>query len=193
MADGVVDFLRFVRRHVDLVAHIHAAVDLAQIVEDALALNLGRVGSKYRCRQHHVERLDHRLGLNAGLGDALQRQFEVAVLTRRARLAHLPMAPVEVNILGNVGELIEKAEGASHAHGTRGVDAGEQRLQLGLAGLVAIAVKLDRQTANLFDQLKDALTLEIAQRLAEHAPEITDVVAQTRLQFLALAHDHPFP
>ncbi len=150
--------------------------DLALTIEDAATLHLGRVGGEYGADQHRAQGGLDLLAADAGCGDPLQHCAQRACCSSGGLLE-----AVEVAVLGDVRELGEEAEGP---HDCRCLDVVELRKQLGEfggRGFVASAAEADRGLTDAFDALECGVALLLAQRVAEQAAQVPDVVAQASL------------
>jgi hypothetical protein len=84
-------------------------------------------------------------------------------------------APDMVLILCHIGEVREIAEGAHDAQSLLGRELVEDRFELAACRLIAIPVKADGSLANTLNRIEDLFALLFANRVAEDAPEQTDI------------------
>ena len=80
----------------------------------------------------------------------------------------------------------EIAEGADDPQRLGGRHAVEDLLELAAGEPVLVAVEPDRGLADALDQIEQVGALLVAHRVAQDAPEQTDVVAQPRVRLLCL-------
>ncbi len=92
-------------------------------------------------------------------------------------------AAVVMQVFGDIGELGKEAERPHHRNGRVVVEAAENRLQRLLGIGIAVAMESDRSLADVLDQLEAPVPQLLAQRIAEQAPEQTDVLAQRPVFF----------
>ena len=151
------------------------ARDVQLAVEDALALHLGGVGGEHRRHQRIAEELRDRAGAVASLAGPRQRQREAAFLRRRSGQLTLAAPAVVVQVLGDVGELREIGEGTDHGHARCGAQHIQHAGQLTARLLVAVPPEADGKLADLFDLLEGAVTLLLAQRVAQQPAQQADV------------------
>jgi hypothetical protein len=141
-------------RHFDAVALGQQPGDGEVAVENALALNFGRMRSENRGDQRLGEESGDLLGTQAGVAHARERQRQAAVLRRgAAELVHPPPA-FDMQILGDVGELREVGERPDDGHGGGRRKHIQRLLELRARPIVAIAPEANRRLANSLDELE---------------------------------------
>jgi len=126
--------------HLDVVAHRQQLGDIALGVQNALALDLGRVGSEHRGHIAAGQGLGNGLGRNAGPAQARQGDLDAALLRVARALVHGAAADV-VAVFGQVGQVAEIGEGPDHAHRLVARQRLEQLLEGAVGLLVGIAAK----------------------------------------------------
>ena len=155
--------------------------DAAFAVEDALALDFGRMRGEHRHDQRAREP-GVQLGLARAAGaHARQRIGETARLGRRALAFALQHQPVGLAVFGDVQQMQEVAEGAHHVQGLVAAEGIELRFQPGARrpGFAALgATKSDRLLADVLDALVAVNADLVAQYLAQHAPEVPRLLPQ---------------
>ena len=168
----------------DFIAQSDQLRDAALCVEDALALDLGRVRGENRRHVAVGQALDHRGGLDARLAQAGQRGLQAAfdALAGPVDLG----APADlVAVFRQVGQVTEVGEGANHADRLGGAQALEQVLQCAVGTVVGVAPEGHRERADLLDQVVGRIALLLADYVAEDAAEQPDVVDQWLVVVLA--------
>ena len=149
-------------------------------VEKALALHLGRVCGQNRRDPGVLQGLRHlRLG-DPRLGEPFEALGEAAVLMagRPGIVRVLGAAAQPVAVFGDVGEMREIRERADHRHGLRGREPDEQLFQAVAGARIVASLMADAQPPDVLDDREGALSLVVADHVAEHAPEQANVVDQ---------------
>ena len=175
----------FVLRQRDAFTAIKQRCDLHLAVHRALTADLGRVRGQNRADLGLLEKAPQLVGADSGaLGESQRlRQHAGAAGLGRGPGAHL--ADV-VLVLGDVGEVGEIAEGADDPHRLGGRHAVEDLLELTPGDPILIAVEPDRGLPDTLDQVEHISTLLVAHRVAQDAPEQSDIVAQPRISLQRL-------
>ena len=161
-------------RQLDAVAPDEQPRDLALGVEDALALDLGRMRGQHRRDQRLVEPARDRRTVDAGRGEALERVRDAAALRRRAGERVRAAAAVLVHVLGDVGEMREVAERAhdmEHLGDRQRIQHRRQLVAHGVRAGVVGAPEADRRLPDRLDPREARLSRLRAQHVAEHAAE----------------------
>ncbi len=89
-------------------------------------------------------------------------------------------------ILGDIGEVREKAEGADQLQRLIARQGVERALQLLARGAVLVAAETNRTPADTLDRLERGVALLLAHRVAEDATEETNVLAQRQILLFAV-------
>ncbi|MNN01800.1 hypothetical protein D3C81_1144280 [compost metagenome] len=163
------------------VALSQQAGDLALGVQDALALDFGRVRGQHRHDQRLVQELAQLLAGDAGGIDLFQRVLQAAGLRRRAGQRMHAAAAVVVLVLGDIGQVREIAERAHHLVGLVARQALEQAVQLGAGGAVVLAAEAHGGLANRLNQIERGLAFLLAHAVAQQAAQEADVLAQRQV------------
>lgn len=116
--------------------------------------------------------------VDAGRLHAVQRGGE-AVLVQGARVEHLPgtVAAIAMLVLGDVAEKREEAVGAGDGNRRHLIEPIQQRFQLALGVMVAIASETYRRLPDTLDQIERPVAMLLAQRVAEQATEVANILA----------------
>ena len=101
-----------------------------------------------------------------------------------------------VLVLGDIGEMREKAEGADDLQRLGGRQTVEHRFESPARAGIFIAAKTNRVLANMLDRVEDGRAPLFAHRVAEDAAEQPDIVAQWQVFIFGLDglwfwHGHP--
>ncbi len=91
-----------------------------------------------------------------------------------------------VLILGDIGEMREKAEGADDLQRLGGRQTVEHRFESPARAGILIAAKAHRTLANALDNVEDCLAALLAHRVAEDAAEQPDILAQRQVFIFGL-------
>ena len=89
-------------------------------------------------------------------------------------------------VLGDIGEMRKKAEGANDLQCLLRRQAVQCRFELAARGNILVAAKADRVLANVFDGVEGGLAALLAYRVAEEAAEQPDIVAQRQIFVVGL-------
>ena len=183
-AEAGFEFARLVGREQDPVAPLQQPDDLALAIENALALDLGRMRGEHRAHLGVGEPRCQRGGAHAMVGEAIERVGKAAALRQRTGKRVRAPPAVLVHVLGEVRKMREVAE---RAHDVQRLadrqfvqQCRELRLHLRRCVLVR-AAEADRRLADGFDPQKSGFTRLLAQHVAQHAPEQPRVVAQRKI------------
>ena len=93
-----------------------------------------------------------------------------------------------VAVFGQIGQMREIGEGANHAHGLIAGQALEQLLERFVSRFIGIAAKCHGKLAHLLDQCKGGLTFLLADDIAQHAPQQSNVLNQRQILVFGLVH-----
>ena len=160
------------------------ARNLAFDVEDGLALDLGRVRGQHRADQRVVEPARYRIEVDARSAQIYKRVGEIARPRGRSGERVRAPAPVLVDVLGNVGEMREVAEGA---HDVQHLGDGQRIQQRGklLARNVGIrpvrATEADRRLADRLGPGIAVLPRLRPQHLAQHPAQQARVLLEREI------------
>ena len=138
----------------------------------AVSTGLTRASVKKRCEP---------VGGDAGLLRPAEGMRQGAFARWRAGQVVRAGAADMVQVLGDVGEVREVAEGADDPGGLLGRQAVEQGLELVPRGLVLVAMEADGGLADALDQGEHGLAFLGPYRVAEDGAEQADVVAQRQV------------
>jgi hypothetical protein len=169
-----VELGRLFRRERDPVAPAQQSGDLALRVENALALDLGRMRGQHRHHERIVEPARKRGTVDARGGQAFERVRNAAALRRRPGERVRAAAPVLVHVLGDVREVREIAEGAHHMQRVDDTQRIQQRGELGpgCRSLVGTgAAKADGGLPDRLDASESGLAGLGAQHVAQHTAQ----------------------
>jgi hypothetical protein len=92
-----------------------------------------------------------------------------------------PGAADVVLVLGDIGEMRKKPEGANDLKGLGRRQAVQRRFELAARRDILVSAEADRALANMFDGAEDCLAALLAHRVAEDAAEQPDIVAQRQV------------
>ncbi len=151
--------------------------DRALGVEDALALDFGRVGGQHRADLRALQRGADLVGAEPGRGQVLEAARERARGGLPGDLLRGQAARL-VAVLGDVGEVAEVRERADHADRLVDRQALEQAVEVAPGARVVLVAVGHREPAHALDELVGRIALLLADDLAEDAPEQPDVVEQ---------------
>ena len=168
---GIVDL-----PHRRAVALADELADLPLDVGDRLAAHLGRVRGDDGADERPGELPRDDVGRQVGLVQQLERGGEAALLRWRALAAVEPAAPLVVDVLGQVGQQREVAEGADDVVGRPDVEPGQPLRELRTVHLGP--ADLEGLDAGRLDHVEDVGAGLLADHLAQDAPQQPDVVAQ---------------
>jgi hypothetical protein len=163
---------------------LQQARDLALAIEDALALHFSRVGGEYRAHERVGEPRGESRLVDALAGDAIERVGEASALRRRARERMDPAAPILVDVLSDVDEVREVAEGADDIERLRDGEVVEQGDELPAHRrrvVVDRAPKPHRGLADGLDACVACLARLRAQHVAEEAAQEPRVLAERQV------------
>ncbi len=158
--------------------------DRALAVEDALALDFGRVRGQHRADTRAREPVDERRSRDAIARDALERVGEAARTRRRAGFGVRVPAPLLLRIFRDVEQLREEAERAHDMQGLLDVQSVQLRVELRLdfarcaAAVGFRAAKAHRGLADALDALEHRIARLLADHLSEQPPEQAPILAQ---------------
>ena len=178
------EFHRFVGGERHAVAPLQEPRDLAFAIEDALALDLGRVRRQHRAHQRVGEPCLDPRGVDAFLRDAIERVGDAAPLRRRAGERVAAAAPVLVHVLRDVDEMREVAERADDIERLRDGEVGEERVELPLDAGRVVLVRAPEADGGLPDRLDPRIagfTGLRPQDVAQQAAEEARVLAQRQI------------
>ncbi len=166
------------------VAPREQARDLALRIENALALNFGRVRGQNGAHARIVEPAREHRGVYAGGRDAAERVGDVAAARRRSRHRVRAPAAVAMHVLGDVRQMREIAERPDHlqrlADRQRVQQRGKRVAQpVGLGA--ARAAKADRRLADRHDRVESTRPERRAQHVAEHAAKEPRVLPERQI------------
>src|SRR5208282_4578562 len=91
-----------------------------------------------------------------------------------------------VLVLGDIGEMREKAEGADDLQRLGGGQTVEHRFESPARAGIFIAAKANRVLANMLDRVEDGRAPLFAHRIAEDAAEQPDILAQRQVFIFGL-------
>src|SRR6266851_255078 len=91
-----------------------------------------------------------------------------------------------VLVLGDIGEMRKKAEGANDLERLGRRQTVQRRFELAARCNILVAAESHRALANALDNSKDRLAALLADRVAKDAAEQTDIVAQREILVFAL-------
>ena len=143
----------FLRGGAQVVALAHQFGHGALGVQDALALDFGRVRGQHRRDVGVLQCLGDVGGADVGLGQAIKRHRQRAFLQVALGLVHFATAHV-VAVFGDVGQVREVAERADHAHRLVARQVFQQPVQRLAGGGVLLEAVADRQLAHALDQTR---------------------------------------
>jgi hypothetical protein len=139
------------------------------------------VGGEHRADQGIGEEAVEPVGADTSLLRTVEGMRQAAFARWRAGQVVRAGAADVVQVLGDVGEVREVAEGADDPGGLLGRQAIEHGLELGPRGLVLVAMEADRGLADALDQGEHGLTFLGPHRVAEDGAEQADVLAQRQV------------
>ena len=146
-------------------------------VQNAFALNFGRVGGEHGRDEAGGQHVRDAFGCDARPAQALQRHVDAAFLGVACPLVDGTTADV-VAVFGQVGQMAEVGEGADHTHGAVTGQAFEQFFQ-GLVGfVVGMAPESYRKLANLLNQLVSLGPFLHPDHIAQNAAQQANVFHQ---------------
>ena len=164
----------FVGRQQRAIAPHQQARDLALAIEDALALDFGRVRRQHRRHQRLGEPVGERGGPDAGLREMRERRVDAAPLRWRAGQRVDAAAPVLVHVFREVREVRKIGKRAHDVERVGDRQVIEQRRQFG-AHVARIgrfgAAKADRGLADRLDARIGILAGVAAQHVAQQPAE----------------------
>jgi hypothetical protein len=170
--------LALLGREAHAVALLEQRGDASLGVEHDAPLHLGGMRREHRHDQRLPEEPGQCVRPDPGGGDAVHRVGEAALARRGPADQVCARASDVVQVLGDVGEVREVAEGAHHDHGVVGAEPVEDGLQLGPRLGVVVAVEGDRAATDALDEVEGVRALLLAHGVAEQAAEQADVLAQ---------------
>ena len=182
--ESLLELARLVRREQDPVAPLQQPDDLALAIENALALDLGRVRGEHGAHPRVGEPRRQRRAIHALGGEAVERIGDASALRQRAGERVRAPAAILVHVLGEVREVREVAERAHHVQRLTDRQPVEQRRELGFhlrRCVRARAAEADRRLAYRFDPQEALVTRLLAQHVAQQPPEEPRVVAQRKI------------
>ena len=171
---------QLVGRELDAVALGQQARDFQLAIENALALDLGRMRGQHWRNQRIGEEFRNLIRGDAFLARAAERQRQAAFLWSRPGDEVGAATAVVMLVLGDVGQLREVAERPHHGDGAYRIELVEHRLKLALRIRIAIPPEADRVLSRALDQIEYRLAFLFAQCVAEHAPEQADILPERR-------------
>ncbi len=147
-------------------------------IENALPLHLRRVSGQDGADQRLLQHLPERGRIHSGGLQPGDREHQRSALRLRSGELLKAGAPVVVPVLGDVGKMGEVRERAHD--GDRGLDGKpvEYARKLGADLGIAVLSKPHGGSTNLLDHVEHLGSLLPAERVAEHAPEQPNVLAQ---------------
>ncbi len=174
------DGIRVVAAQVEVVEQFR---HLVENFEDRLAPYLGRVRGDHRAHLQRPHDAGELVGADAGVADPGEHRGEASGLWGSVALAVVPSATLEVDVLRSVREQRQPVERTQHEElrvermlGQRGPDV----VDVAAFGTPGV----DRDLADLIDQLEDSGPIGLLDRIAEEASEQTDVGADGILVLL---------
>ena len=172
--------------------------DLHLAVDHALAPHFGRMCGQHRHDQGTDEERPRR---RAGVMPASRARASAWVMVpsrgaEAARCMGTGAADV-VLVLGDIGEMRKKAEGANDLKRLGRRQAVQCRFEIAPRRDILVAAKANRVLANMLDGVEDSLAALLAHRVAENAAEQPDIVAQRQvfvfgLDSVRFRHGLPF-
>ncbi len=171
-------FGQFVGGECQPVAGVEQLRDLPLAVEDALALDLGRMRGQYRGDLGAGEeagelRLVDAEGVGARDGEGEAARTGLGAGQRmRARAADAML------VLGDIGEVREIAERPHHEIGLFAREGVEDFVEFAPGIRILFPMLADRQQANALDEIEDRIAFLIADDIAQQAAEQADVLEQ---------------
>jgi len=151
--------------------------DRALGVEDALALDFGRMRRQHRRDEGAVQHRRDAAGVDAAPRQPLQRHRQRTFL--QVALAVVERAPAQVvPVLGDVRQVREVAEGTDDADRALAAQARQQPVEVAPGALVALQPIGDGELADALDAAVRRLAFLLADDVAEDPPEQADVLDQ---------------
>jgi hypothetical protein len=166
------------RRHLQALALIEQAGEIAVVADQALALDFGRVRGEHRGDERVGEEVGDGLGPDLVLGQAVEGMDETAFARRRAGQIVGAAAADVVLVLGDVGQLQEVAEGADNACVVSRDSGSSRAASSARAPGSPSRAKRYGGLADALDDREDFLPFLLADGIAEDPAEKPDVGAQ---------------
>ncbi len=179
---------RLARPHGGL-ARLEQRCDRRLALEDALALDLGRMRREHRAHARVLQEFTQLAPVQAGSVDAREGMHGTALLRWIPREAVGPAAAILVHVLGDVREQREIAERAHDGERLRDAEAVEQRVQFGEDGgglLRGGAMKAHRCLPDRLHAVESGGAGLLAQHTAQRAAEEPRVFPQRQVLLLQL-------
>ena len=177
-ADRLVIGGEFLRRELRAFAGLQQALELHLQVAHALALHFGRVRGEHRHDHAVTQDPGQGRGIDADRRQPVERLRQAAVGRGLAVDVGPAPPPAVVQVLGQVGQVREVAEGPHHDHGLLAAQPVEQAFEVLPRRHVVVAAEGDRALPHALDQLERGPAFLLAHRVAEQPAEQADVVAQ---------------
>jgi len=153
------------------VALVQKAGDLHLAVDHALAPHFGRMCGQYRHDHGAGEEGPEARGRDTGFARAGKRMGHRAFARRGGGQVVSMGAADVVLVLGDIGEMRKKAEGANDLKRLGRRQAVQCRFEIAARRNILVAAEADRVLANMLDGVEDRRTALLAYRVSQNAAQ----------------------
>jgi hypothetical protein len=162
----------------DTVTLVEQPGDVVEHLEDGLAAHFGGMSGDHRADLEPTGGVEESVAGHPRRGDVLESRPETAVGCRGAIHASCPLHPLDVTVLGGVGQQRQPVEGP-HDQQLLRQRLSTQDLAHRIDVARAAASSVNGETPDLLDEFERLVTLGGADRVAEQPTEEPDVVTRS--------------